>query len=422
MLLIKKHGSMEETKVRSSSYRWVVELFIVLGMLGMSTLFLSLSPILSMIMDDLSITLSQGGLLISIVGLCVAVFSTLASFCISKFGPKNAFSIALFLIGTGGILVLLAQGFRFLLMTRLVMGIGYAMMQAIPGVLIMQWFKDSEKPYINTINSSLSYVGMTIAFSATLPLVFKLGTWQKAVAFYGFVILALCILWTLLGRENKAYLAMVSEEKVTESKQVKKESALKTVIKKKEVWFLAVSLFGGMWEFQYFTTFLPTYYQTYKGLDAVTASNITGVITFAGVAGGLVCGMLMGSLGRRKPFTWPLHTIILFGLLGSITMEPGFLLYLSVAAVGFCAAGWTPALLTIPMELKGMTPIMLGGAYSLIFGLGNAAAFISPVLGGWLTNFISLRTTLLIFAFSQILPIVFTIFLPETGPKAKALK
>lgn len=304
-------------------------------------------------------------------------------------------------------------------MTRLVMGVGYAMMQAIPGVLIMQWFKDSEKPYINTINSSLTYVGMTIAFSATLPLAYKLGTWQKAVSFYGVVVIALCILWTIFGRENKALSTNASEEQASEGKPEKKESALKTAMKKKEVWFLAFALFGGMWEFQYFTTFLPTYYQTFKGLDAVTASNITGIITFAGIAGGVVCGLIMGVIGRRKIFTWPMHTIILFGLLGSITFEPGFLLYLSVGAVGFCAAGWTPALLTIPMELKGMTPIMLGGAYSLIFGLGNAAAFISPVLGGWLTNFISLRTTLFIFAFSQLLSIVLTFMLPETGPKAK---
>jgi cyanate permease len=412
---------MAEDRNSASSFRWVVEAFIIVGTLGMSALWLAPSSLLSTIMEDLSITLSQGGLLISILGLCVAVFSSVASIIIAKFGTKYALSIALAFIGSSGALVLLVNSYAALLSTRVLMGVGFAMMQAIPGVLIMQWFKDSEKPFINTINSSLLYVGMTIAFSLTLPLSYSLGSWKRAMAAYGFVILALAVLWTVIGKEKKQLgVPEEAEQKVgEEAAPVKKESPLKAAIKRKEAWLLAIALFGGMWEFQYFTTFLPTYYQTVRGLDPVTSSNITGLLTMAGVVGGVVCGFLMGIIGRRKIFTWPLHTIILFGLLGSITFEPGFLLYLSVATVGFGAAGWTPALLTIPMELKGMTPVMLGGTYALIFGLGNFAGFISPVLGGWLASIIGLRTTLFIFAFSQLLPISTTLFIPETGPKGK---
>jgi len=78
--------------------------------------------------------------------------------------------------------------------------------------------------------------------------------------------------------------------------------------------------------------------------------------------------------------------------------------------------------MTIPMEFEGMTPRMLGGAFALIFGLGNAAAFISPVFGGWLSEIIGLKQTLFIFAFSQLLAIGCTILVPETGPKGKMKK
>ncbi|WP_213996820.1 CynX/NimT family MFS transporter [Tepidanaerobacter syntrophicus] len=401
-----------KNKETISNYRWIVELFIVFGTAMMSALWLAPSPLLPTIIKDLSINLAQAGMIISIMPLCVALFSTLASFLIEKFGAKIAFAIALLLIGTGGALAILVTAYSNFLLTRLILGIGYAMMTAIPGVLIMTWFPDNEKPFINTINSCLTYVGMTLAFSLTLPLTYRFGSWQKALATYGFAAITLALLWLAFGREK---VIETSERPNIEEK--KHESALRSAIKKREVWYLAIALFGGMWEFQFFTTFLPTFYQQYRQLNAVAASSITSLITISGIIGGLVCGLLMSIIGKRKIFTWPLHTAILFGLLGSISFKPGIMLYISVILVGFGAAGWTPALLTIPMELNGMTPSMLGGAYAFIFGLGNAAAFLSPVVGGWLASRIGLNTTLFIFAFSQILPIVFTFLLPETGPR-----
>ena len=415
---------MDKRKETYSNYRWVVEFFIVMGTLGFAALWLAPAPLLPTIMGDLSINMAQAGLIISVLALCVALFSSLGSISVDKVGAKKSFLIALILVGAGGLMVLIANNYPVLILTRLVLGIGYAMILSIPGVLIMTWFPDNEKPYINTINSSLTYVGMTIAFSLTLPIYNAMGSWKAPLAIYGGSVLVVAALWLVIGKDKKVEIvqevAAEKEEEVIKTEKV--ESALKLAMKRKEVWLMALALFGGMWEFQFFTTFLPTYYQTYYGLDATTASNITGIITSAGIVGGILCGVAMGMMGVRKIFTWPLHTLLLFGLIGAINFQPGPLLYLSVGLIGFCAAGWTPALMTIPMEFEGMTPRMLGGAFALIFGLGNAAAFISPVFGGWLSEIIGLKQTLFIFAFSQLLAIACTILVPETGPKGKMKK
>lgn len=405
-----------------SGYRWVIEGIVLFGYVGLSILWLSPSPLLTKIVGDLSITYAQGGSIISIIALMIAIFTFAGGFLLDKTGIKQAFSIGLGILGLGGSLVYFADSYLFLIFTRILVGIGFGIILPIPGALVMQWFPKNERPYLNTVNSSLTYVGMSIAFSFTIPLYNLLGSWNITLSIYGLYVLAIALIWTIFGKAKKAVEDNDQKIPYEQESNDKKESALKQIMKRKEAWFLALALFGGMWEFQFFTSFLPAYYETVKGLEPALASQITGTITFVGIFAGIIVGLLMGVIGLRKIFMWPLHILVFIGLIGSITFSPGPLLYLSVGLIGFGAAGWTPVLLTVPMELKNMTPEKVGAVHSLIFGVGYTAAFFSPIVGGWLAAKIGLYNTLFIFAFSQIIPVTFTFIIPETGPRAKKAK
>jgi MFS family permease len=69
------------------------------------------------------------------------------------------------------------------------------------------------------------------------------------------------------------------------------------------------------------------------------------------------------------------------------------------------------------MELPGMTPERMGAALAFVWAVGYAGAFASPFIGGALASALGLRAVMLAFLAFQLLPIVTTYFLPETGPR-----
>lgn len=400
---------------RPSPRRFYVWFTIIIAMTALDAINLGPSPLLPTIMEELDISMTQAGMIMSLIPLCVVVFSPMCSWVIEKARAKMALFWSMLLLSGGALLTFFAGSFPLVLAARVLCGVGYAWCCSVPYVLISMWFPEREVPFVNSINSSLAYLGTFVAFSASLPLFYWSGRWQCGTAVFGGVVLAAAVLWLFLGRNRQTEEA--SGAAAAQEAAPAERHSLGKALRKREILLLCVSFFGGMLQFQTVMTYLPTYLQFQYGVGAAAASRITSISSGAGIAGGLLCGFLMGALGRRKPFTWPLHLCILAGLFGCIFLPPGPALYACVAVVGFAGAGWVPALVTIPMELKGMTPAVLGAGISLIMATGQLGGFLGPILGGWLADAAGLRVTLIVFSLAELLPIVLTLLLPETGPK-----
>jgi MFS family permease len=83
--------------------------------------------------------------------------------------------------------------------------------------------------------------------------------------------------------------------------------------------------------------------------------------------------------------------------------------------VGIAVAGGGAALVTLLMELPGMTPSKMSTAFAIIWALAYAGAFLSPIAGGMLVSSLGLRNVLLAGLVFQLLPITSIYMLPETG-------
>ena len=123
--------------------------------------------------------------------------------------------------------------------------------------------------------------------------------------------------------------------------------------------------------------------------------------------------------GLRKPFTWPVAFLTLFGCAGAILVADPMWIRLSLVLVGIGSAGSLAALTTLMMELPGMTPVRVGASMGFVWAVGYLGAFISPFLGGALAARFGLFAVMLAFLVFQFLPIVTNYFLPETGPGRK---
>lgn len=403
-------------RAKLSPYRWVIELLLLLLLTAQSLTWLAPAPILEEIEKGLHISLGEAGLIISIIALCIGIFSILGAIVLERLGALRCLQLGLWLMGVSEVASGYAQTFGMLILCRVIEGVGFGMIIAPPGALTMQWFGEHEWPYINMVNFAFGYVGLTAVFRITPPLFAAVkSSWQSVLFDYGIATVAVAVLWTVLGRQHASAHAAEPHAVATES-PAQEGSALLEVMKMRNILLIAAGLFGGMWVFQLYTAFLPKYFQDFRGMSLEQASLMTQVLPFTGFFAALAGGIGTGRTGLRKPFTWPIAFFTLVGCIGAIVLTDPTMIRLSLILVGIGAAGSLAAITTLMMELPGMTPTRVGASQGFVWAVGYFGAFMSPVLGGKLAASIGLRTVMLAFLAFQFLPIVTMYFLPETGP------
>jgi len=397
-----------------TKYRWVIALIVFMGILGMNVMWFVPSPLLTIIMEELDINLTLGGLGISIFCLLIAIFSLTGGWLAERIGAKKSFTYGLWFMGIGAVACYLADSFAGFFISRIVIGIGSGLCLTISGVIVMKWFPEGERPYINTLNSLLPYVATVFTFTLTIPLFVVLGhSWRMVIVVWGFFLTLTALAWTIWGREGEDF-----EDAPAETRQTLGWGMYAQVWKNREVRLLSVALAGDLWSFQFLSSILPTFYTAEVGMSLELSSRLTAIFPVAGIVAGLLCGIWMSRVGLRKPFTYPLHVMIFAGTFLAINYS-GFLRVLGIALAGFGNAGWAPALFTMPMEFEDMNAEKVGVVFSIMLSIGYLAAFISPWLGGWLAEQISIHHTIFLFSISSLIAAVCTFLMKETGTAAR---
>ena len=396
-----------------SPYRWIIEVLILFTLLAQSLTWLAPAPLLGPISKGLNISLAQAGLIISIIALCIAIFSMAGAVVMEKLGILRALLVGIWMMSIAEILSGFSGSFGQLLLWRVFEGVGYGLIIAPPGALTMQWFGEHEWPYINMIGALFGYVGLFAVFQMTAPLYASFNeSWLRVLLCYGIVSAGVALAWTIFGRER--HVAVV-DAAVATSAEDRSGSALGEVAKRREILLIAAGLFGGMWVFQLYTAFLPTYFAQYRGLGLAEASSLTSILPLTGIFAALGGGLGTGITGLRKPFLWPVAISTLLGCAGAVVFPDLMLIRASLVLVGIGAAGSLAAVTTLVMELPGMTPEKMGVGLAFVWSVGYAGAFVSPIVGGAIADMMGLRNVMLIFLAFQSLPIVCMYLLPETG-------
>jgi MFS family permease len=402
------------SETRAPVYRWIIEALVILMLMAQVMAWLAPAPILAPIVASLHISMGQFGLIISIISLCIGIFSFLGGVLTERFGTLRTLLVGIWLLAIGELASGFTSNYGSLLLCRVVEGVGYGLMIGPPAALVMEWFSEREWPYINTVNSMVAYLGLAALFAITPRIYHALGSsWQRTLTSYGLSAVVAAILWTVLGRQRRAAAAT--------GRQARSRSNLPEVLRMRGVILMSIALFGGMWVFQIYTSFLPEFFREYRGLGLEEASTLTGLLPLTGIFAAGLGGVANSIMGVRKPFLWPMAILSLIGYVAAILLTDRVGISTGLVLVGIGASGGLAATATLMMELPGMTPAKMGPAFSTIWAVGYTGAFISPILGGILVPSIGLRNVLLLAATLQVLPIISMYMLPETGPGRRPL-
>ena len=151
-----------------------------------------------------------------------------------------------------------------------------------------------------------------------------------------------------------------------------------------------------------------------------------------GILGSMAGGILMSVTGRRKPILAAGQALKLAGVL-VLTLCLEHSLIMGIAGIIVFAVGngmWMPVMYTMPMEMDGMDDSRVGASFAFMSSCGFLMGFISPILGGGLTNTImamaphkdlvlrhvfGLKWSLFLFGFTNIEALVCALRIEETG-------
>jgi MFS family permease len=398
-------------------YRWVIEGLLISSLLVQEAIWLAPAPILEPIIKYFNIGLGRAGILISIIALFMGVFAIIGGLAGRQLGIIRSLVAGAWMMGVGGVLSGYATNYWGLFACRAVEGIGFGIVMGPGQALPMQWFPPREWPYINGVNLLCGNISMAVTFAITAPLYYRFGSsWGKTLAFYGALEVGVAILWTIFGRENKSASAAVTVQSADPE-----PARHLDVLKRPDILLAAAGIFGGVWMTSLHGAFMPQFFHTYRGLTLAQAGRLAAVPTMAAIGGSLLGGVFSGLAGRRKPFTWPL------GLVGIACALCAMLIpnYRAIFAFQFMGGligsmPW-PVVITMTMELDGMTPELAHTALACIWGAAFVGAFFAPLIAGALAQTIGLQASLIIFTLVGLSQLAF-FFMPETARSRELLQ
>ena len=185
--------------------------------------------------------------------------------------------------------------------------------------------------------------------------------------------------------------------------------------------------------YSYMVVILPTYLAKAAGM-AASAAGLLAAAAFPaiGILRSMAGGILMSATGKRKPILAAGQALKLAGVL-VLTLFLEQSLPAGIAGIIIFAVGngmWMPVMYTIPMEMDGMDDNRVGAAFAFMSSCGFLMGFISPILGGGLTNIMmgmapgqttvlchvfGLKWSLFLFGFTNIAALLCALRIEETG-------
>ncbi|MCG9542416.1 MFS transporter [Vibrio sp. Isolate33] len=351
-------------------------IFIMLGILFLSLNlrgpFTSLAPVLSQVMEGLSLNSSAAGFLTALPLLTFALFSPLVTKISQRIGLEPSLLLALVLITTG--ITLRSFGaIPTLYIGTVMIGLGIA----IGNVLLPVVVKISFPTRIATVTSLYIFtmgIGSTLGSSLMVPLseltLFTLTGWQLALLMnLVFPLLALMI-W--LPKITKR-----SSSKSTKQNE-KNPVPMKKMIKSGVAWQVTLALGLNSFTFYSLAGWLPQILND-LGYSEIDAGYIYGFLQFSTMVPGL---LLLPFLGKSNNQRWliTLCTLSVFiGLIGLLYLPDFAIFWVGLFGLANCST------FIIALSFVGLRTSNSSQAASLsgmAQGIGYALAATGPTLVG----------------------------------------
>jgi len=317
-------------------YRWMVLAFVSLAMFGNYYIFDALNPIGPFLESQLKFRQSQIGSLDSAYNVAALVILLLGGLIIDRAGTKRAIILFGIITAGGGLLIALAPGGYWGMMSgRFMLGLGAEPLIVAITTALAKWFKGKELSFAMGLNLTIARLGSVAADNSRSWASGLFTSWQPPL-FLAAGIGAVCIVsglvyaWLERRAEHRFSLGRGgATDKLVFSDLVRFRPSYWWVVG------LCVTFYSVVFPFRRFANI---FFQQAHGLSQERAAFLNGLLPLTAMVATPLFGLLADKIGKRAQ----LMTI------GTLLLLPTFLLL---------------AYTTLPIE----APIaLLGVAFSLV--------------------------------------------------------
>lgn len=357
------------------AYAWVVLAVVFLASVAAPLNQFKVPPVMPVLMETFRVNLTMAGLLMSIFAVTGFILAIPGGFIFQKLGARVTGLLALGCLVIGAAVGALSGTAQVLLLSRIVEGVGMALIAVVAPAVIAVWFPARRRGTPMGIWATWVPVGSVIMFNLAPALEPGYG-WQ-AVWWFGaaFALLALVLYAAFLRLP-----AAPVEPEPAGSSPAAETPHLGRAMANRNIWLL--SLMFGCFNLVLigFSTFLPTFLAAERGYTLAGASFVASLTMIVTIGSCPLAGWISDRIGSRKwviigPFT-VVAVLLLFPFTVTGWLIPAVMILLGLVGGAIPTATFA----SVPEVMK--RPHLAGiGMAVLAFGQ-NLGMFIGPVVFG----------------------------------------
>ncbi|MDK2866224.1 MAG: hypothetical protein PWP51_64 [Clostridiales bacterium] len=381
--------------------------------------YLGPAAMLSTIMGDLNVSVSMGGIVVSIYlimcGLCMFVGSIICN----RIGFRETFILGAALITIGLVASASASGFSLYLMGRTLSGIGYGLAQSALFPIASIWFKGSKFATMQTVITACSCLGVAMAY-----IVFPMfGSWRTATWTFTIITLIYTVVsfvWLQYPEGVGEHLKQMRED-AKSGKVPKQKTEFGRVFQYKDFVLILIITSFSMISNTILLTYMVTYFTTEAGMSMTLATTVSSVLTLVQIIGAVAGGVLCNTTGRRKPFI--VASVAIYGIASIGLVAFGQSIVPVIACAVLSGAGYFLRMPILGMymveETEKPEPHFVAPISAIVNGLPMLLTLPGSVIGGIMIMKFGSGMTIVIMHVLALLMVIPAMMLNEVGPKSK---
>jgi len=275
-----------------ASNRWIGFTVVFLASITIAMNQFKVPPVMVEMMGALNLDMVAGGMVMSVYALTVIILVFPAAFVLSKIGAKTTGLVAIGCSAVGPLLGVLTSNFHFLLISRVIEGVGSAFISVVAPTIIARSFNAKERGKPMGIWAGWVPIGVVLIFNLAVPLCTIFGGWRS--------------LWWCCAGLNTIFfiLFLIFIEKDTPA-SVSRSDTQKTgsglsAFKNVAILALGLAFFGTAFRDVGFSTWAPKYFQDVLSIGASRANFLNSFAYLVQLVGTIVGGMLIDRGVSRK--------------------------------------------------------------------------------------------------------------------------
>lgn len=356
---------------------WITIFLFWLGWVFMYADRTVLSPVMQDIQTEFGLNGTELGLITSVFFLAYAALQIPAGMLGDRIGRKKVLIPGFLLFGVFTAVSGMVKTVPQLIAARIVTGIGegtyYGPQYGISSEQIPHKFRSLGSAIIN---SGMAFgIALGLMMSSWIAYTLDMG-WRMPFYILGGLTLVTGVLILLLVKERPR---TVSSEAKAQG------SSFKSMIKNRNLLLTYLMVFCSLFGFFMILTWLPYYLQTERGIPAENIGNISSLVAWVSIPGGLLFASISDRLGKRRPlvlFLVPVAAISLVSI--------AFLDDVNQMIAAICVYGFFGKLALDPVLIANVADNVDKESYGTAFGIfnfvGMSSSILAPVIAGMIAD------------------------------------